>query len=217
MNDAAVMTTSASLTASRADPTAVAAAIPGVARAASARAVASLTLPDELTLSARFGVTQQLSLLGTVEWQNWSRLQNVSTVSAGCGPTTVCETLNLTYRDGWFYSVGAEYAHSTRLTLRAGLGYELSPIQDSSRDILLPDSNRVHLNFGASYRHSDHFTFDLAYAHVFFEEGSFCIANAVVNAGTSHCRSGTAPTAVLLSGRSEVSVDVVSLGVKYRF
>jgi long-chain fatty acid transport protein len=162
-------------------------------------------------------VTQQVSLLGTVEWQNWSRIQNVSAVGSGCGPTGVCETLNLNYRDGWFYSIGTEYAYSPWLTLRAGLGYELSPIQGSTRDILLPDSNRVHLNFGASYKHSDHLTFDFGYAHVFFGDGPFCIANAALNGGTSHCRPGTPPGAVLLSGRSEVSVDVLSFGMKYRF
>jgi long-chain fatty acid transport protein len=186
--------------------------------ALSAKTVASLTLPDEVTLGARHRLTDQVSLLGTVEWQNWSRIQNVSAVGSGCAPPAgVCETLNLNYRDGWFYSFGAEYASSPWLTLRAGLGYELSPIQDSTRDILLPDSNRIHLNFGASYKHSDQLTFDFGYAHVFFENGPFCIANAALNAGTSHCHSATAPTAVLLSGRSEVSVDVLSLGMKYKF
>jgi len=185
--------------------------------AISQEAVASLTLPDEVTLSVRHRLTQQMHLLGTVEWQNWSRIQNVSALSPGCSPTSVCERLNLNYRDGWFYSIGAEYAYSPWLSLRAGLGYELSPIQDSTRDILLPDSNRIHLNLGASYKYSDQLTFDIGYAHVFFEDGTFCIANAGLNAGTSHCRPGTSPAAVLLSGRSEVSVDVLSLGMKYRF
>ena len=107
--------------------------------------------------------------------------------------------------------------YSPGLTLRTGLGFETSPIQNSTRDILLPDSNRIHLNFGASYKYSDNLTFDVGYAHVFFEEGSFCIANAALNGGTSHCHPSTVPAAVLLSGRSEVSVDVLSLGMQYKF
>jgi long-chain fatty acid transport protein len=184
--------------------------------AISTKAVASLTLPDELTLSARHRVTQRLSLLGTVEWQNWSRFQNISAVGLGCAPM-VCETLNLNYRDGWFYAIGAEYTYNPSLMLRAGLGYELSPIHDGTRDILLPDSNRVYLSIGGSYKYSDNVMFDVGYAHVFFEDGTFCIANAAANGGTSHCRPSTPPTAILLSGRSEVSVDVLSLGLRYKF
>lgn len=106
--------------------------------ATSSKAVAGLTLPDELTLSARQRVTQQLSVLGTIEWTNWSRFQSITAVGSGCAPSGLCETLNLNYHDGWFFSVGAEYAYTPRLMLRAGLGYEQSPIQDSTRDILLP-------------------------------------------------------------------------------
>lgn len=104
-----------------------------------AEASGSLTLPDEITLSARQNVTQRLALLGTVEWQNWSRIQNIVAVGSGCGAGGQCETLNLNYRDGWLFSVGAEYAYSPALTLRTGIGYETSPMQDDTRDILLPD------------------------------------------------------------------------------
>lgn len=180
-------------------------------------AAAGLTLPDEVTLSARQRITRELTLLGTVEWQNWSRIQNVSAVGTGCGAASICEALNLNYRDGWLYSLGAEYAYSPSLTLRTGVGYESSPIQDSTRDILLPDSNRILLNLGASYRYSSQLTFDVGYEHLFFDGGSFCIANAALNGGTSHCNAGTPAAAVLLSGKTETSVDVLSLGMKYRF
>ena len=83
-------------------------------------ATGNLTLPDEVTLSVRQNVSRQLALLGTVEWQNWSRVQNVAATSAGCAGG-VCEVLNLNYRDGWFYSIGAEYAYSPWLTLRTGI------------------------------------------------------------------------------------------------
>jgi long-chain fatty acid transport protein len=183
--------------------------------AVSTTATGRLTLPDEVTLSARQYVSPRLALLGTIEWQNWSRVQNVAATSSGC-PGGVCEVLNLNYRDGWFYSIGAEYALNPQLTLRTGVAYETSPIQDSTRDILLPDSNRVHLAAGASYKYSEKITLDVGYSHLFFQDGTFCIANALIN-GTTHCNAATPAAAVLLSGKAEVSTDLFAVGMKYKF
>jgi long-chain fatty acid transport protein len=178
-------------------------------------ASAGLTLPDEVTLSARQYVSPTVALLGTIEWQNWSRLQNVTATSSACGG--VCEVLNLNYRDGWFYSIGAEYAYSPWLTLRTGIAYETSPIEDSTRDIVVPDSNRIQLSVGASYKYSERISFDVAYSHLFFEDGTFCIANAAANGGTSHCNAATPATAVLLNGKTDVSADFLAVGLKYKF
>ena len=185
--------------------------------AVSTSATASVTLPDELTLSARQIVGPRLAIMGTVEWQNWSRLQNVAAVGSGCGVGGVCEVLNLNYRDGWFYSVGAEYAYSPTVLLRAGVGYETSPIQDSTRDILIPDSNRIFLSAGASYKYSEQISVDFGYSHLFFQDAPFCIADPTRNNGTSHCNAGTAPTAVLLRGNSDNSADLVAVGLRYKF
>jgi long-chain fatty acid transport protein len=174
-----------------------------------------LTLPDEVTFSVRQAVTSQLTLLGTVEWDRWSSIGNVTATGAACAsalfPAGTCETLHLNYDDGWFFSAGAEYAYSPWLTLRTGVGYEISPIKNSTRDILLPDSNRVHLNVGASYKWSDKITINAAYSHLFFDDAPFCIAQG---GGTSHC---TGSNQVLLSGAADVSVDIVSVGVNYKF
>jgi long-chain fatty acid transport protein len=184
--------------------------------ALSTNASSQLTLPDEVTLSARHYLSTQLAVLGTVEWQNWSRIQNVTALSSAC-PGGTCETLNLNYRDGWLYAVGLEYAFNPLLLLRTGIAYETSPIEDSVRDILLPDSNRVQLSLGASYKITDQLTADLGYAHLFFENGTFCIANPTANGGSSHCSATTAPAAVLLSGKADVSADLLAFGLKYKF
>jgi long-chain fatty acid transport protein len=183
----------------------------------SADATAGVTLPDELTLSARQIIGPRLAIMGTVEWQNWSRLQNVAAVGSGCGPTGACEVLNLNYRDGWFYSLGAEYAYSPTVLLRAGIGYETSPIQDHTRDILIPDSNRVFVSAGASYKYSEQISFDFGYSHLFFQDAPFCIASPALNGGTSHCNAGTPAGAVLLRGSADNSADLVAVGLRYKF
>jgi long-chain fatty acid transport protein len=181
-----------------------------------ADAEAGITLPEQVTFSLRQALAPAWTLLGTVEWTNWSRVGNVVASGAGC-PAGVCEVLNFNYRDGWLFAVGAEYAYSPLLTLRGGVAYEISPIEDHTRDILVPDSNRVFLSIGASYKYSASITVDFAYAHVFFDNAPFCIASQAGNDGSSHCNSGTPQSAILLRGDSDSSVDIVSVGLRYKF
>jgi long-chain fatty acid transport protein len=185
--------------------------------AAVADAEAGLTLPEQVTFSIRQALAPRWTLLGTVEWTNWSRLGDVAATGPGCGPSGVCEVLNLSYRDGWLFALGAEYAYSPLLTLRGGAAYEISPIEDRTRDILVPDSNRVWVSLGASYRYSESITVDLAYSHIFFDDAPFCIASQSGNGGSSHCNGGTPPAAILLRGDIDAAADILSVGLRYRF
>ena len=179
------------------------------------QAEAGLTLPEQVTFSFRQAVAPQWAILGTVEWHNWSRLGDVAAVGSGCGPAGVCEVLNLNFRDGWFFALGVEYAYSPALLLRGGVAYEISPIEDDTRSILLPDSNRVFLTAGASYKYSEQIILDFAYAHIFFEDAPFCIASPAT--GSSHCNAGTPAAAILLRGSADSDVDIVSVGLRYKF
>jgi len=192
---------------------------PGLLTAPAVRtdASASLTLPEQVTFSFRQAVAPGWALLGTVEWQNWSRIRDVTAFGAGCAAGGICEVLNLNYRDGWFFALGAEYAWSPLLLLRGGVAYETSPIQDSTRDILVPDSNRVFVGVGASYKYSEKIIIDFAYSHIFFDDAPFCIASAAANGGSTHCNAATPAAAILLRGDADSSVDIVSVGLRYRF
>jgi long-chain fatty acid transport protein len=177
-------------------------------------ATGAISLPDEVTFSVRHALTPRLTVLGSVEWQNWSRVDNVraiSTPSPYC-PGGVCETLHLNYQDGWLYSVGAEYAYSPSLTLRTGVAFETSPITNETRNILIPDSDRIHASAGLTYKYSDRISVDLAYTHIFFDDAPFCIAATA----TSHCASTTPSAAKVLYGSADVAVDLVSVGLKYK-
>ncbi len=111
-------------------------------------AASTLNLPDLVTLSLRQSLAPDMRLLGTVEWTNWSRFKEVAVTSPA---PTITEQAN--WNDGWFFSVGGEYDYSPLLTLRSGVAYEISPIQDpTQRFTSIPDNNRVWLSIGASYK-----------------------------------------------------------------
>ncbi len=165
---------------------------------------ANVNLPEVLT----FGVSQRLSpqwkVMAGVEWTNWSRLNIVPVTSAITG--TAVTALPFSYRDGWFFSVGAEYQMTEQLALRAGLGYELSPITDRTRDVRIPDNDRLWASIGATYQWNEQLSFDIGYTHIFVKDTDIRLVPGN-------------PQFAALPFVAEVkpSVDIVSVALKYRW
>lgn len=164
---------------------------------------AELDTPDKVTFSFRQEVTNRARLLGSVEWTNWSILGEVPVMLPPTPPSPGQIVFN--WEDGWSYSLGGEYDVTPRLTVRAGITYEESPIQQpSSRLIQLPDSNRIWFGLGASYAWSDTTTINVSYLHVELEEERFARESLIGNDG------GT------ITGTSDVSADAISVGLTMR-
>lgn len=159
---------------------------------------ATLDTPDKVTLSVRQNLSERARLLGTVEWTNWSVLQEVPVPLPG---GFLQGNLSFKWEDGWFYSLGAEYDVSQKLTLRGGVAFEHSPIQDATaRLIQLPDSDRVWFGLGASYQWNDSTTLHLSYLHVELDEERFDRVSLLGEVGGR------------ITGTTDVSADAVSIG-----
>ena len=137
---------------------------------------ASVNLPEIVTLSLRHALSDRLTVLSSVEWSNWSRAEKLDVVCAdNTGPNALCPTngrlitsLPLGWHDGWMFSLGGEYKRDDKLTLRSGLAYEISPIQNATeRTHRVPDVDRLWTSIGATYKWSDKMAFDFAYSHIF--------------------------------------------------
>ncbi|MDX6806969.1 OmpP1/FadL family transporter [Terrihabitans rhizophilus] len=165
----------------------------------------TLDTPDVLSLGISQAVSDRMRLLGTVEWDRWSRLDGDLPVAASNG--AVLTSLYLDYRDGWLYSVGAEYDASDKLTVRAGIGYERVPLTVENRDTRLPESNQVILSTGLSYKYSNRLSVDLSYLY------SFGVGDDRINIQDGNDRFLGQP----FSASSELDVSILSAAVSYRF
>jgi long-chain fatty acid transport protein len=161
---------------------------------------ADLTLPDLVTASFRQRLNDQWTVLGTVEWQNWSVVGERAEFKNAAGQTV--DVFPLDYDDGWFFSLGGEYKYSPDWTFRAGLGYELSPISDEVRNVSLPDNDRIWLSFGASHRLTEKITIDLAYTHLFVKDAPVKTASAL----------GT-----LIEAEATGDIDILAASFKYHW
>ena len=105
---------------------------------------AKVVLPEMVSLGLSQRITDAFTLNATAEWTNWSRLQfpRVRNDLTG-GLLAPSPFLPLAYDDGWFFSVGGEYVVNPAWALRAGVAYEISPIDTGNRNPRLPDSDRI--------------------------------------------------------------------------
>jgi long-chain fatty acid transport protein len=115
-------------------------------------------LPDIVTLGFRHKLTERFRVMATAEWQHWDTF-DVVTVTGGPAPIS----LAFAYDDGWFFSLGGEYAVTEAFAVRAGVGYELWPIEDSAETYRLPADDAIWLSVGLSYRFSERLSGDFGY------------------------------------------------------
>jgi long-chain fatty acid transport protein len=125
---------------------------------------AKFTAPEIVTLGIRQQMTDQLSVMAGVEWTNWSRFKELRV-------QPIAAPVDFSWKDGWYASLGAEYAYNDRLILRSGVAYENSPVPDGTRGVRAPDNDRYWVSFGASYKVTESMTANLAYSHIFMEDG----------------------------------------------
>jgi long-chain fatty acid transport protein len=170
----------------------------------------SAVLPDQVSFGVRQRITDSVTLLGTVEWTHWGLVQNEPFVFTS-GPATglTATTITFNYRDGWFFSGGGEYQWSPTTVLRAGVGYEISPITDAIRDPGLPDANRWWLSAGISYTPAPFWTFDIGFSYIL-------VSDAPINVVPGHPDFANLLGNTFI-GNADTNIAIVSAALRYKF
>lgn len=170
-----------------------------------------LKLPDIVTLSLKQAITSGFRVYGTVEWTNWSKFKELRIVAENpgltvLGPRVAGQTVGVIdaqWKDGWFYSIGADYDVTQALTVRGGVAYEKTPVPDAQHRILgIPDADRIWTSIGATYNISQMMAVDIGYSHVFVKSAQVDRFNV----------AGTTRIVADLDARA----DIVSVGLKLK-
>ncbi len=164
---------------------------------------ANVNLPELVTFGISQAITPDFTLHGGVEFTNWSRLTQPAVVSKI--NDTVLTSIPFNYDDGWYFSLGGEYKYNDQWTFRAGVAYEMSPIDTQIRSPRLPDNDRLQVSLGAGYKLNEKMSFDVSYAHIF-------IRDAKINIVPGHQSFVGLP----FQAESEPSIDILSFAVKMR-
>ncbi|MEM7021990.1 MAG: outer membrane protein transport protein [Pseudomonadota bacterium] len=115
---------------------------------AGAQAAIDLKLPlaERVQVAAYHEINEQVALLGSFRWENWSKFGNIP-VSVEQGSTNV----DTGWRDTYGFSLGAQYRPTKKWMLQAGFGYDTSPVSDGNRTAALPIDEQFRYAVGAQY------------------------------------------------------------------
>lgn len=166
---------------------------------------APVNLPEMVTVGLSQQIGAQWKLLAGYEWSNWSRIKDIPIVNRIDG--VVETTLNFRYRDGHFYSLGAEYQWNPWFAMRAGVAYEVSPITNRTRSVNIPDNDRVWASIGASYKVTEKLSVDASYSHIFVKSSPVRLVPG----------NPQFVDPLFFTGGTKPTVDIVSLAIKYRW
>jgi long-chain fatty acid transport protein len=169
----------------------------------SQNASAQVTTPDTVDLSVYHEIDDRWAVMGDVQWTNWSRFGELRVDFEGAGvPDDVTQEQ---WDDSWFFALGTQYAPIDRVTLRAGVAYDQTPVRDEFRTARLPDQDRYWIAAGASYAFTQWISADLGYTHIFVRDADI---DENVAAG---------PLTYQLHGQYDAAVDIVSLQFNLKF
>lgn len=134
--------------------------------------------PDTLTFSAAWDATQDLTLSATARWSKWSNFDTLTIENSGFhgGNSTqangamsqmaATSQVHNNWDDTWFFSLGADYRLNDQWTVRGGVAYDQGPVDNINRMAVIPDTDRVWVAGGASYKFNKNMTFDFGATYI---------------------------------------------------
>lgn len=124
---------------------------------------ATVTAPAWAMLNAAWDVNEIVSLYATLRWTDWSSFDELTLKGNGMAMSTIENH----WKDTYLGTIGFDYRLNPTWTLRAGIGYETSPVdKEEYRMAIIPDTDRLWLSLGASYKLDDRFQFDVGFSHL---------------------------------------------------
>ncbi len=162
----------------------------------------NLEMPDSASFALQQKLGQNWTLLADVTWTGWSSIKDLTIVRTN---GTVLSSTPENFKDTMRYGVGVTYRSSDSSSLKMGLAYDETPVNNTDRTPRLPDQNRTWLSFGGQYRFSKDSTLDVGYAHLFIKDT------------TINQNAGNTTAFGLISGTYKASVDILGVQFAYRF
>lgn len=153
----------------------------------SADGTAAFNTPWFASASARYALTDRLTLNAQVNRIGWSEFDAIR-VSYATGGDVIAQN----YEDVTTGAVGFDYQATDRVTVRGGVGFDPTPTQDAERTARIPDADRWLISAGSSIKASENATIDLGLTYIAFQDTEIhsdrTFYSGTAAATTSHLR-----------------------------
>lgn len=128
-------------------------------------AAVSLSTPAWLMATAAWDVNDLLSLYATFRWTDWSSFKDLDINYSVVGQRTKTKNVHNAWKDTYLVSLGADMRFYDWWTMRAGIGYETSAVDEARyRTAIIPDADRLWLALGSSFKVAKDFQLDVSAA-----------------------------------------------------
>lgn len=167
---------------------------------------AKVTTPEVISFGAYHELNSQWAVMADVQWTNWSRFHElrIDYDNALTRDTVTDENWN----NSWFVSLGTAYKYNEKLTLRAGVAFDQSPVPEAYRTPRIPDQDRYWVSLGAGYKVTENFSVDVGYTHIFVKDSTLDLHDTLT---TNDAFRGN------LSGSYDNAVDIVAVQARLKF
>ena len=163
----------------------------------------SISTPAMLNFGVSHQLTDRVKLLGEAQWTQWSSFEDLVIDFDDNTPSSVTEHH---WDDSWYFALGAEYQATPELRLRAGLGFDQTPVPTKYRTPRLPDTDRTWFSLGASYDVNDKISVNAGYTYIVAKDAKIDLAG-----------TGTDGSRGKFSGDLDANVHIFMLSGLYRF
>ncbi len=164
---------------------------------------AKLTTPLNLTFGMAYKLIPELTLTADYQYIGWSCYDTLAIDFKKNSEWNIKAPKN--YENTYILRFGCEYSLNDNLDLRTGILYDNNPVKDEWVDPMLPDANRIGLNFGFGYEFKN-ITIDVAYLLLRFDQRK--ITDSKVN-----YTDGDAP----FNGVYNSIANLVGFNLSYKF
>jgi long-chain fatty acid transport protein len=137
-----------------------------------------IATPDSLDLSVSHQWSPTTTVHAGVILTRWGVLKELVIKNEGAPAALATAVEELDWHDSWLYSVGAEWQVQEKLTLRAGIGHDETPINGGHRSVRVPSADRDYATLGLGYRLNENLSADLAYEFIKEDKSEVNVHNA---------------------------------------
>jgi long-chain fatty acid transport protein len=173
----------------------------GVETAANYNLKANATLPNYTVLSVFHQFNKRWAGLASLTYIQWNvfrklTLQNLALLNGGDS------TLQQHFTNTFNLALGAHYTINKKWMLKAGVGFDQSPVHGVYRNLRLPDQDHYALAFGVHFQPLKDLGLDLGYAHIF-------ISKAKLNNNTKLGTIAGLPDTVVTTGHTDSYANII--------
>jgi long-chain fatty acid transport protein len=166
---------------------------------------ASVQLPEQVSVGVHQDITDEVAVMGEVQWTHWSRLGELRVEFDN--PAQADSVTEENWENTWFVAFGGTYKPFEDWTFKLGVAFDQTPVPDRTRTPRIPDEDRYWLSAGVAYEPTDWLSLNLGYTHIFMPDADIDLTFDDPN----NAARGT------LQGQYESRIDIVALQARVRF